>query len=93
MVAFVLGNAATDLVGSTVDSIVMPLLSPVLPGETWQEAVWVLGPVKLGIGSFTAAAINFTVIALVMFWFVKLANKAKIVGKNEVKGIKMLRRK
>lgn len=71
LVAFTVGTATNDMVKSFVNNIIMPFLAPVMPGESWQELVWALGPVQMRVGSFLAALINFFVIALVVFLLVK----------------------
>jgi large conductance mechanosensitive channel len=80
-IAFIMGVAATSLIKSFVDSIIMPLLSPILPGAEWQAAVWNLGPVALGIGAFISACINFLIIALVVFLIAKFFLKEEKVNK------------
>jgi len=79
-VAFIIGLAATTLVKSLVDNIIMPLVNPLLPGGGWQTAVWAIGPFALGWGAFLSALINFVVIAFVVFLMVKFVlrdNKQK----------------
>ncbi|MBS1267234.1 MAG: Large-conductance mechanosensitive channel [Candidatus Woesearchaeota archaeon] len=47
-IAFIIGAAATALVKSLVDNIIMPLITPLIPGGNWKTAKLVLGPVSLG---------------------------------------------
>lgn len=67
-IAFVIGQALTQLVQVVVRGLVMPLLTPVLPGERLNAMVADLGPFK-GIlyGEIIAASINFLVIASFVF--------------------------
>ncbi|MGA2082571.1 MAG: large conductance mechanosensitive channel protein MscL [Holophaga sp.] len=63
-IAVVVGGAFGGIVKAFVDGIVMPLVSYVLPARmAWEE--WALG--KLRIGLVLAAALNFLVIATVVF--------------------------
>ena len=66
-IAFVIGIAATTFVKSTVDNVIMPLITPFIPGGAWQTAVWRLGPFVIGWGAFLAALINFVIIAFAVF--------------------------
>lgn len=80
-IAFVIGNAVSDLVKATVNDIIMPIVEVFLPAGDWQEYTAVLLGVELKVGHFLGAAIDFTVIALLIFLFVKYALKKEEVGK------------
>ncbi len=80
-IAFVMGVAATTLVKSVVDDIVMPILTPFIPGGEWQTAVWNIGPVVLKWGSFLGNLINFVIIAWVVFMVAKLILREEKVSK------------
>jgi large conductance mechanosensitive channel len=80
-IAFIMGVAITALVQSLVSDIVMPIVTPFMPGGEWETAVWTIGPVKLGVGPFLAALVNFIIIALVVFMIAKTVLKEKKVGK------------
>ncbi len=70
-VAFIMGVAATSLVKSLVDNIIMPFVGVLVPSGDWKAATLNLGPVHLGIGPFAAECINFIVIAFVVFMIAK----------------------
>lgn len=70
-VAFVMGTASTALVNSLVKDILMPLIEPLFPTDSWKEAVLTLGPFHIGYGSFLAELLNFLILALVIFLVVK----------------------
>ena len=74
-VAFIMGAAATDLVKSIVNDLVMPIVGVLTPAGEWQSAVLQIGPVKFMAGHFVGALINFVIIALVVFLLVKVAVK------------------
>ena len=70
-VAFIIGVAATTLIKSLVDNIIMPVITPFIPGGGWQTATFSLGPIVIGWGAFLGAVINFIIIALVVFMIAK----------------------
>lgn len=80
-IAFIMGAAVTALVTSLVANIIMPFVGLVLPNGDWQGAVLAIGPLKLGIGAFVAALINFIIIALVVFMMAKMVLKEEKVVK------------
>ena len=80
-IAFIMGVAATALVTSLVNNIVMPIITPFVPGGAWQTATWKLGPIVLGWGAFLGAVINFVIIALVVFFVAKIVLREEKVTK------------
>jgi large conductance mechanosensitive channel len=80
-VAFIIGAAATTLVQSLVNNIIMPLVTPFIPGGEWQKAVWHTGPFVIGWGPFLAACINFTILAFAVFMIAKFVLKEEKVTK------------
>ena len=80
-IAFIIGAAATTLVKSFVDNLIMPCVSVLTPSGDWKEAVLTIGPVQLGIGPFIAECINFIIIALVVFMIAKYVMKEQKVEK------------
>jgi len=80
-VAFIMGVAATTLVKSLVDNIIMPIITPFIPGGAWKTATFALGPVVIGWGSFLGEVINFVIIAAVVFMIAKYMLKEEKVGK------------
>ncbi len=80
-IAFIMGVAATSLVQSFVDNIIMPIVTVFLPGGAWKTATVQLGPFVFGWGPFLAQIINFIVIALVVFIVAKKVLKEDKVSK------------
>ncbi len=80
-IAFIMGIAATTLIKSLVDNIIMPLVSPLIPGGAWKTATLALGPAILGIGAFAGDLINFIILALVVFLIAKMILKEEKVTK------------
>ena len=74
-VAFIIGAAATKMVTAAVNDIIMPVIAVLIPGGDWKKTELVLGPVKLLVGDFVGAIIDFIIIALVVFLIVKFMMK------------------
>jgi len=80
-VAFIMAAAATVLVQSLVNDIIMPLIAPLIPGGAWQTATFTIGTVVIKWGSFLAALINFIILAFVVFMIAKMVLKESKVTK------------
>jgi large conductance mechanosensitive channel len=80
-IAFIMGVAATSLIKSLVDNIIMPVITAFIPGGAWKIATLVLGPIVIGWGAFLGELINFVIIALVVFLVVKMVMKEDKVTK------------
>lgn len=80
-IAFIIGVAATALVTSFVNNIVMPFIAVLIPGGDWQKATVALGPVIIGWGPFLASVIYFVIVALVVFIVAKRVLKEGKVTK------------
>ncbi len=78
-VAFIIGAAATTLIKSLVDNILMPFIGVLLPGGDWKAATFALGPIIFKWGAFLGDAINFVIIAFVVFIIAK-----KVLGESKV---------
>ncbi len=71
-VGFILGGAVSKVVASLVADIINPILGVVLGAAgNLSEASLSIGSVKLMWGSFVSTAIDFLVIALVVYYGVK----------------------
>ena len=80
-IAFVMGVASTALIKSLVENIIMPIITPFIPGGTWKTATFAIGPIVIGWGSFLGELINFAIIAFVVFMFAKKIMKEEKVTK------------
>ena len=80
-IAFIMGVASTALIKSFVDNIIMPVITPFIPGGTWKTATFTLGPIVIGWGPFLGEFINFVIVALVVFMFAKKIMKEEKVSK------------
>ncbi len=80
-IAFIMGLAATVLIQSIVNNLIMPLITPFVPGGAWQTAVFSIGPIVIGWGAILGAIINFVIIAFVVFMIAKHLLKEQKVSK------------
>jgi len=80
-IAFIIGAAATTLVKSLVDNIVMPVITPFIPSGGWETAKLIIGPIEISWGAFLSDLIYFIIIALVVFIAAKKLFKAEKVTK------------
>lgn len=72
-VGFILGGAISDVVSSLVNDIINPILSVILQRtDALQDAVLQVGPIAIKWGHFVAVLIDFTVVAFVVYYGVKL---------------------
>lgn len=65
-IAFIMGIAATALIKSLVDNIIMPIITAFVPGGAWKTATLTIGPIVLSWGAFLGELINFIIIAFVV---------------------------
>ena len=80
-VAFIMGVAITELVKSLVENIVMPIITPFIPGGAWKTATFTLGKIVISWGAFAAELLNFIIIAFVVFMIAKIVLKEEKVEK------------
>lgn len=80
-IAVVVGNATKDLINTVVDAVLMPLIGLVLPSSTWETYTVTVSGAELGIGQLIGAMLDFILIALVVYLFVKLVLRQKEVKK------------
>ena len=81
-IAVIIGFAANTLVKSLVDNIIMPIITPFIPGGAWQTATWSFWVWKgIGWGAFLSALIYFLIIAWVIFLIAKFILREEKVSK------------
>lgn len=80
-IGIVMGLATVAIVNSLVGDIIMPIITPFIPGGAWQQATFTLGPIILKWGSFLGAVINFVIIAFVVFIIAKKFMREEKVSK------------
>lgn len=75
-VGVVIGSAFTAIVTSLVENIITPLIGIVIGGVDFSNLSYQFGSATIAYGAFIQAVINFILIALVVFTFIKLINTA-----------------
>lgn len=80
-IAFVIGAEVNNLVKAIVEEIIMPILGVFLPEGGWETATTTILGIEFGTGRLISAGINFIIIALLVFLFVRYALGRKEVGK------------
>lgn len=71
-IAVVIGAAMSKLVTAFVDDFVMPFVAALTPANAWKTATLDIGPVKLGVGDFVSALVNFVIIGFVAWRMARL---------------------
>ena len=74
-VAVAVGGAFTAITNSLVNDIVMPVVGIILGGVDFASLSIQVGDATIAYGNFIQAIITFLIIALVMFWVVRLMNR------------------
>ena len=85
-VAFLLGGAVSKVVSALVTDIVNPILSVVLgAADGLKDAALEIGEVRILYGDFLSVLIDFVIIALVVYYGVKVLGLEKLDKKKEKK--------
>ena len=77
-IGFIIGSASKDLVNALVSDILMPIILFFVPGGTWREATFTIGPVVLALGHFTGAMLDYLIIALIVFMLMRQIQKTNL---------------
>jgi len=80
-VAFVIGQEVNNLVDVIVEYAIMPIIGVFLQKGGWQQATATVLGIEFGIGQLLSATINFVIIALLVFVFVRYLLGREEVGK------------
>ena len=80
-IAVILGGKANALVTTFVDGVLMPIVSSFTPGGAWRTATLDVGPVHLLLGPVFGAAVDFLIVAWLVFWFSKRVLREETVTK------------
>lgn len=81
-VGFIIGAAFTAIINSLVKDLINPLIGLFIGKIDLSNLKFTIGEATFKYGSFLNAVINFLIIALVVFFLIKLVNK--ITPKKEV---------
>lgn len=80
-IAVIIGGKANALVTSLVDGILMPVIAAFVPDGRWRTATLDIGSIHFLLGPVTGAAIDFLIVALIVFGFSKKVLKEERVAK------------
>ncbi|MDY6776649.1 MAG: MscL family protein [Candidatus Nanohaloarchaea archaeon] len=72
---------AKDLVNAVVDDLVMPVVEWVLPTGNWETMTTSVGPVTVRTGHLLATFLDFLLVALILYLFVRHVLKKEKVEK------------
>ncbi|MBQ6342901.1 MAG: large conductance mechanosensitive channel protein MscL [Anaerolineaceae bacterium] len=98
-IGIIIGGAFNDIVNSLINDVIMPVIGRLLSNvsfKTWYiplngehydsfAQAQAAGAPMITIGNFISAVINFFIIALVLFFIMKAANKATEVATKKAK--------
>ncbi len=73
--AVIVGGAAGAVVKSMTDDLLMPIIGAAIPDGAWREFAVNIGPIKLGIGAFAGAFLNFGIITFIAWRIGKIFMK------------------
>ena len=74
-VAVIIGGAFGKIVSSLVADIVMPAVGALVGGIHFEDLVWQVGEAKITYGKFIQNIVDFFIIALAIFFAIKLINQ------------------
>ena len=80
-IAVIIGGKLNALIGATVEGILMPVITFFLQGGSWRTATVDIGPFHLLLGPFIGAAIDFIIVAWIVFYFAKKVLREEKVQK------------
>lgn len=80
-IAVIIGGKANALVSALVDGILMPIVTFFIPGGAWRTATLNIGPIHLLLGPVLGAAVDFVIVAWLVFWFSKKVLREETVTK------------
>ncbi len=80
-IAVIIGGKLNALVSATVDGILMPIITFFVPEGAWRTATLDIGPFHFLLGPFLGAAIDFLIVAWLVFYFAKKILREEKVAK------------
>ena len=70
-----LGAAFNAIVASGVNDILIPVIGALLGGVDFKSLSITVGNAVIAYGKFIQAVLNFVIVALVLFWVIRLMNR------------------
>lgn len=80
-IAVIIGGKANALITTSVDGVLMPVVTFFIPSGAWRTATLDVGPVRFLLGPVFGAVFDFLIVAWLVFWFSKKALKEQTVTK------------
>lgn len=82
-VGVIVGGAFSKIVTSLVNDVIMPIIGVIIGGIDFSNLTLKFKDATINYGAFIQNIIDFLIIALCIFMFVKLINKLSSLGKKE----------
>ena len=86
-IGVIIGAAFQNIVTALTDNIINPIIGLIFQADLIAVQIRLTDTVSLGIGAFISAIINFILMALVLFIFVKTINKIKAAAEKAGAGM------
>ncbi len=80
-IAVIIGGKLNAFVTAVVEGLMMPIVTFFVPGGTWRSATLDIGSVHFLLGPVFGTAIDFLIVAWLVFWFSKKILKEETVTK------------
>ena len=80
-IAVIIGGKANALVTALVDGILMPIVTFFVPGGEWRTATLDVGSIHFLLGPVLGAAVDFLLVAWLVFWLSKKVLREETVAK------------
>lgn len=80
-IAVIIGGKANALVSALVDGVLMPIVTFFIPGGAWRTATLDVGPIHFLLGPVLGSAVDFLIVAWLVFWFSKKVLREETVAK------------
>jgi large conductance mechanosensitive channel len=80
-IAVIIGGKANALVTALVDGILMPIVTFFVPGGEWRTATLDVGPIHFLLGPVFGSAVDFLLVAWLVFWLSKKVLREETVTK------------
>jgi len=80
-IAVIIGGKANILITALVDGVLMPVVTFFLPDGSWRTAAFDIGPIHLILGPVFGAAIDFLIVAWLVFSFSKWVLREEAIAK------------
>ena len=76
-VGIIIGAAVSEMVGTLVEKIIMPIVGVFMGGVNFSDLSITVGDAAIGYGSFIQALIDFTIVAFVIFMILRVITTMK----------------